>query len=390
VSYKEHFQRALSAAPGRLHFAAHSHHLWPDASFAAHVQAWLDAATFADQKWPMVMGELVPRAQGHIARRIGLGDGLADGASVAFAPNTHELVGRVLSCLPRGRPARVLTTSSEFHSFARQSERLEEAGELVVERVPTEPFSSFVERFAEAARRGEHDLVFFSHTFFDSGFVVPDLGAIVGAVPRPEALIVIDGYHAFMALPVALGPLAARVFYLAGGYKYAMSGEGVCFIHVPPGYAERPRNTGWYAAFGALERAQTRGVSYAPGGARFWGATFDPTALYRFDAVMRWLDQTGIEPGLIHAHAHRLQARFVAGLSGLPVSEADLVVPLSEANRGQFLAFRTPEASAIRERLLAAGVVTDARGDRLRLGFGIYLDEADVDLGLERMRHVLS
>ena len=43
MTYKSLFSRALSAAPGRLHFAAHSHHLWPDASFEAQQQTWLDA-----------------------------------------------------------------------------------------------------------------------------------------------------------------------------------------------------------------------------------------------------------------------------------------------------------------------------------------------------------
>ena len=42
MSFKALFSRALSLAPERLHFAAHSHHLWPDASFEAQQQAWLE------------------------------------------------------------------------------------------------------------------------------------------------------------------------------------------------------------------------------------------------------------------------------------------------------------------------------------------------------------
>src|SRR3546814_4193410 len=48
---------------------------------------------------------------------------------------------------------------------------------------------------------------------------------------------------------------SGRAFYLAGGYKYAMAGEGACFLHAPAGWGLRPRDTGWYAAFGALERS---------------------------------------------------------------------------------------------------------------------------------------
>ena len=43
VSHKPHFRRALDADPERLHFAAHSHHLWPDASFDGQIQAWAEA-----------------------------------------------------------------------------------------------------------------------------------------------------------------------------------------------------------------------------------------------------------------------------------------------------------------------------------------------------------
>jgi kynureninase len=387
VSYKSHFSRALGTAPERLHLAAHSHHLWPDVSFAAQVRAWEDAARHADRKWAHLFEELVPRAQAHVARRLGVGDG----ASIAFAPNTHALVLRILSCLPVDRPPRILTTGSEFHSFARQLARLEEDGLVRVERVPAEPFASFIDRFSEAVANGGHDLVYVSHVFFDSGWVVPDLPALVRAVPSPDTFFVVDGYHAFMALPVDLSEIRDRVFYLAGGYKYAMSGEGVCFLHAPPGYGERPRNTGWFAQFGALNAAHDGRVSYAPGGARFLGATFDPTALHRFDAVMTWLDEIGVTPVDIHEHAHRLQRRFVAGLGPehAPLSAGALVVPIDDENRGQFLTFRSEQAPRVEARFAAADIVTDVRGDRLRIGFGLYHDEGDVDVALTRMREAM-
>jgi len=388
VSYKSFFRRFLEAAPERIHFAAHSHHLWPDVSFDAHVKAWLDAARLADRKWDVVFSDVLPRAQRHVAKRLGTSEPNA----VAFAPNTHELVMRILSCLPYGRALRVLTTDAEFHSFARQASRLEEDGLLAVTRVAAEPHASFVERFAAEASKPGWDLVYLSHVFFNSGWAVPDLSRIVAAVPR-ETFVVIDGYHAFGAIPVDLSTMKDRVFYLAGGYKYAMSGEGCCFVHAPPGYGDRPRDTGWFAAFGALEDAQAPGaVAYAPGGARLFGATFDPSALYRFVAVMDWLDEQKLDAAAIHAHVERLQERFVEHLrkESLPVREDQLVVPLSEKSRGQFLTFQTSAASDIHQRLLRADVVTDVRGDRLRFGFGIYHDETDIDRGVARMRDALA
>lgn len=363
VSYRSHFSRFLAA--DTLHAAAHSHHAWPDVTFEAHQQAWLDAARLHDDKWDLIFAEVLTETQRHIAGRIGL----PDPSTIAVAPNTHELVARIMSCLPS--PARVLTSDAEFHSFARQLSRWEEAGRVDVQRVASAPLNTFVERFSEAAAEGEHDLVFVSHVLFDSGFVVEDLPTIVHAVTRPETFVVIDAYHGFMAVPTDFAPVADRAFYVAGGYKYAMAGEGACFLHCPPGYGERPVDTGWYAGFGDLVAGPKDRVGYPADGGRFLGATFDPSALYRFNAVQRWLDGLGVSVEDIHAHVGALQDQFLELLSDkLPPPDAD--------PRGHFLSIPLPDAGAIYRRLHEAGVVTDFRGDRLRVGFGLYHDPEDV------------
>jgi kynureninase len=379
MSWKKNFARFLGAAPNRLHFAAHSHHPWPDCSFDAHEQAWLDAAREADHKWDRVFSELIPRAQAHVARQLSL----PDPGSVCFAPSTHEFIVRLLSTLPE--PARVLTTDSEFHSFSRQVKRLEEERRVIVERVPVAPFRTFAQRFCEAAARGGHQLVYFSQCFYNTGFRVTDLASLVAAVPGRDACIVIDGYHAFMAMPTDLSRMADRVFYTAGGYKYAMAGEGACFLHCPPGYAERPVNTGWFASFGTLTQGQAHdAVPYAVGGQRFMGATFDPTPLYRFNAVQDWLLREGITVAAIRAHVEKLQRRFLdwRGRTGaLPGAE---LLPPEGADRGNFLIFRSPEAPDWYRQLAALEVLTDLRDDRLRIGFGVYHEDADLDALFER------
>ena len=47
MNLKPHFSRFLQSDPDRLHFAAHSHHPWPDVSFEAQKRCWLDAARLA-------------------------------------------------------------------------------------------------------------------------------------------------------------------------------------------------------------------------------------------------------------------------------------------------------------------------------------------------------
>src|SRR5258708_12314003 len=130
--------------------------------------------------------------------------------------------------------------------------RLEEDGLVAGGRIAAEPFASFGERFASAAGRGGHDLVFVSQIFFNSAGACGSLDAIAGAVRDPQTLVVFDGYHGFMALPTTLAGNADRAFYLAGGYKYAMAGEGACFMHFPGGFAMRPRATRWFPPFPPL------------------------------------------------------------------------------------------------------------------------------------------
>jgi len=380
-SYKAHFQKFIGADPKRVHFAAHSHHFWPDVSFDAHVKAWTDAATLADDKWDRFFGKLYPRAQRHVARVLRL----PDASTIAFAPNVHALVMRVVSCLPS--PMSVLTTDGEFHSFARQLARFEESSRARVVRVPTQPFDTFVDRFREASSKETFDLVYLSHVFFDSGFAVRDLARVVEKIPRDTTTIV-DGYHAFCAIDVDLARLADKIFYVAGGYKYAMSGEGCCFLHAPPGIFPRPIDTGWFAGFFSVTKSDGNApahVAFAEDASRFLGATFDPTPLYRFDAVMSWLERDGITAREIDERAKTLQKKFVDALGEHAARLGELVVPIENANRGQFLVFRSPRAKETHELLASRDVMTDFRDDRLRVGFGIYHDETDVLEGARRI-----
>ena len=263
---KDLFSRALSLDPDRMHFAAHSHHLWPDASFDGQVRAWVEANQFADRKWDLVFG------------------GIADLAALA----------------------------------------------------------------------------------------------------KPEGpWVMIDGYHGFMATPTDLSAVADRIFYVSGGYKYAMTGEGAGFLHAPDGFCERPVLTGWFAEFGNL-MGPPEGVQYRGDAGRFWGATFESTPLYRFNGVRRMLDEEGLTTADVSAHADRLQARFAQALAAGEcgrLGEAEVLNPIAGANRprARFLALKHKDAQAWRARLLEANVVTDVRDDTIRFGFGLYQTDEDVE-----------
>ena len=377
MSFKRLFSRSLGAAPGRLHLAAHSHHLWPDASFAGQVECWEDAARLADRKWDRIMGEVWPEAQRHVAEE--LGTGLPD--AVVFAANTHDFLVRLAAAAPReaGEALRILTSDGEFHSARRQFARWVESGEIALTTVAVEPFDSFAERFLAAARAGAHDLVMVSQLLFGSGRLFDPIGSLAELADPGGPWVVIDGYHSFMALETPFsGHVGSGAFYLAGGYKYAMAGEGMGVMHCPPAFGERPPITGWYAEFEDLSLPPGM-VGYSRDAMRFMGATFDPSSLYRFNAIRRMLADEGLTTREISRHVTGLHGQLLDAVAGTPLGMAELLNPLSGGPHARFLAFRSPQAAQWQASLMEQGCVTDVRGDVLRIGLGLYHDAADVN-----------
>ena len=378
MSFKPLFAKSLGAAPGRLHFAAHSHHLWPDASFEGQVECWDDAAARADTKWDKVMDEVWVEAQGHVSAELGSGDPSA----IVFASNTHDFLVRLQAACPRkaGGPLRVLTSDGEFHSARRQFARWAESGDIELRKIAAEPYDDFTSRFLGAAEAREFDLILISHVMFNNGQIfgeVPQLAAMA----RPEGpWVVIDGYHAFMAIEAPVdAATAATAFYLGGGYKYAMAGEGMGFMHCPPGFGPRPPVTGWFAEFGELTAPPGSQVGYTRNAMRFMGATFDPSALYRFNAIQRMLKENGISTDRVAAKVAGLQDRMLREIAGTVLGEAELLNPPGDGPRARFLAFRDTRAQRWCAELMAKNCITDVRGDVLRIGFGLYHDEEDVE-----------
>jgi selenocysteine lyase/cysteine desulfurase len=375
LSFKHLFSRSLGSPSNRLHFAAHSHHLWPDASFDGQTQCWLDAAALADRKWDKVMGETWPQAQANVAAELGVP---AD--RIVFSSNTHDFLIRLFAAVPSEGPVRVLTSDGEFHSARRQLARWEEEGEAVVTRIDAEPFDSFSDRFLDAARRGGHDLILVSQVLFNSGRIFQHSEALAALADPAGPWVVIDGYHAFMAIENPFLESAAQsAFYLGGGYKYAMAGEGMAFMHCPPGFGPRPPVTGWFAEFGELTAPPGSSVGYTADAMRFMGATFDPSALYRFNAIQRTLRSEGLTTAVISAHVEGLQRHFLDAISGTALGRAELLNPLEGGPHARFLAFRTPDAGRWNAELRSRDCVTDVRGDVLRIGFAIYQEETDVE-----------
>jgi kynureninase len=371
----------------RLLLTGHSHQAWPDAAREGQLEAFEDAALCVDEKWSRAFAKAERVRDGF--RRL-LDD---PGAQIALAQNTHELVTRFLSALDlRGRP-RLVTSDGEFHTLRRQLARLGEEG-LEVVRVRAQPAESLAERMA-AALDGRTSAVLVSAVLYETGRIVPNLGALARASLGAGAEFLVDAYHALGAMPFGVAELELEAAWVVGGgYKYLQLGEGNCFLRLPP-QAEtmRPVLTGWFAEFEELAAERDdNAVTYASGGARFAGSTYDPTSHYRGARVFDFFDERGLSPEFlrtVYLHQTGLLARCFDELDAPErLIRRERAVPLD--GFGGFLALECPHSAAVARRLADGGVSTDARGRYLRLGPAPYLSDAQLEAAMERLEDAVS
>jgi len=373
--YKKYYLEFLKQNEGIQHFACHSHYYWPDVTKQAMIDYWNDSAKYVDSKWEYFFGTKVPIAQRYIAESIGS----SKPDQIVFAGNTHEFIMRILSCFDWRKEVKILTTDSEFYSFNRQIDRLSELDNFKINKISFDPFISFEERFCEAIEKEHYDLIFFSHVFFNSGIKVRNIEKIVDSVNDSDTIIVIDGYHAFRAIPIDISKLEKRIFYTAGSYKYAQGGEGCCFLHVPENTKLRPVNTGWFADFKTLGKEKNHKVGYSDDGMRFAGSTIDFSSLYRLIAVYELFEKDKITRHLIHEYIQKMQQAFLKELSNYShplLNENNLLVD-NINDHGHFLTFRLENALQVEKMaslLKEYKIITDYRADRLRFGFALYHD----------------
>jgi selenocysteine lyase/cysteine desulfurase len=369
----------------RLLLTGHSLQAWPDCSFDAQQQAWLDTAKYVDDVWPHAFEKADRVRRGYAAL---LGD--ADG-SIALAESTHELLIRLFSALPlRDRP-RFVTSTGEFHAVRRQMDRFEEAG-IEVARVELEPVETLTERMA-AAVDDRTCAVIVSSVLFRSARIVPHLDVLAAACRRTGAALIVDAYHHLNVVPFDLHDLDLDdAFVVGGGYKYCQLGQGNAFLRIPPDLELRPVITGWFSEFTALTAKASGSVQYGVGGDRFAGGTYDPTPHYRGARVFDFFIEHGLTPTLlreVYQHQVGVLAAAFDRLDADPrMIDRDRTVRIDQL--AGFLALRTARAGELHDLLRKDGVFTDYRGDVLRFGPAPYLSDAQLEAAMTALGAAIS
>jgi kynureninase len=363
----------------RLLLTGHSHQAWPDRGFDGQQQAWLDAAELVDEKWERAFAraDLVRRG---FRRLLDQREG-----HIALASSTHDLLIRFLSALPLGERPRLVTTDGEFHTIRRQVDRLAEAGiELV--KVPVGDADTLSERLA-AETDGRTSAVLISAVLFQTARIVPNLGYLAGACERVGARLLVDAYHALNVTPFSIAQEGLeRAFVVGGGYKYCQLGEGNCFLRFPPDCGLRPVVTGWFSEFDVLaEPGPGRGVAYGDGPSLFAGSTYDPTSHYRAAEVFGFFEETGMTPSFLRQVNRRqialLARRFDQMDANPALIKRDRDVPPKMI--GGFLTLQSPAAAELCAAQRTEGLLTDYRGEMLRLGPAPYLSDRQLHQAMD-------
>jgi kynureninase len=150
--------------------------------------------------------------------------------------------------------------------------------------------------------------------------------------------------------------------------------------------------TGWFAEFGRLTKMTTGRITYAEGADRWAGATYDPTSHYRAARVFEFFVKELLTPEKLR-EISRGQVRLLADRFDdldldAGVIARDRSIPLERI--GGFLALRSPRAGVLSERLRERGVLTDFRGEILRMGPAPYLSDAQLEQAMAELGKAAS
>jgi kynureninase len=228
-----------------------------------------------------------------------------------------------------------------------------------------------------------------SHVDYRTGRLC-DMAAATAAAHDVGALALWDLSHSAGALAVELDAAGAD---LAVGctYKYLNGGPGApAFAYVAARHQDQLQQplTGWHGTAHPFE--MERPYEPAPGISRVLTGTPPIVSLVALEAALAAFD--GVSMAALRAKSVALTELFINEIDDRLPAVFGLASPRHPDERGSQVALRHPEAYAIKEALIARGVVGDFRPpDILRLGFApLYVRFVDAWDAVDRLVAVMA
>ena len=271
------------------------------------------------------------------------------------------------------RKLRVVASDEEFDSIDFILRVYRDKGRIDLRLMPWREISA-----------GNADLVVISSVMFRSGECVASLGKLLRAAKAAGALVLLDVYHHAGTLPLDLAALEVD-FAIGGSYKYLRGGPGACWLYVRPGLVDtlRTLDTGWFAKRDVFRYERPDPPQYAPGGDAWLESTPPVLAPVQALAGLEMTLELGVERLRDYSiEQKQLLADFLALRRIESTGAGD--------EHGAFLVVTHPQAEKLRQGLAARSVITDVRGDKLRLCPDILNTEAELAQAAEELAAVLA
>ena len=360
------FSRVLDAGRGRIYLANHSLGRPLDATeddVREGLAAWYARMGDAWDTWSAEM-------RAHRARLATL-CGAARPDCVVPKTSAGQGLRAVLNAFD-GTPS-VVATRGEFDSLDVILREYARRGRIVLTLVEPSADGEFVADDLLAAIAPATHLVVISHVLFQTGQRMPCVDAIVARAHAVGARVLLDVYHSLGVLPVDIAALGVD-FAVGGSYKYLRGGPGACFLAIAPRHLDGRFTTldiGWFAKESPFDYARPDPPRFAAGGDGWLEST--PAVLPIFQARSGQVFTRAMGVERLREHSLALQRRLVALLADRGIAARG-----GAADRGAFVVVRDRNAGACSTALAARGVVTDARGEWLRLCPDVLTTDAEL------------
>jgi selenocysteine lyase/cysteine desulfurase len=319
--------------------------------------------TLGASAWYELWMGRIAELRGHIAWLLS-----APEAEVAFTPSVSAGLAAVASAIDYRERKRVVIAELDFPTLGYQwlARR-----DLEVVRVPSDDGVGI-----PAERWGDYvdertAIVATSHVFYSSGYV-QELPAIARVAHDAGALFVVDGYQATGQLEVDPRALGADV-YVSGPLKWLLGGPGLAYLWVREELIAglEPTVVSWFGAEDQFDFRAEELVLRADAGRFSLGTPSVPT-VYTALGGMEIVREIGIAA---------IAARVAALTEDLVVRLRDAGFELRAATdsrrRSGIVMVKHTDAAGVVDRLAAAGIIVDRRGDYVRISPHFYNTSAE-------------
>jgi kynureninase len=289
----------------------------------------------------------------------------------------------VLNALP-GTP-RVLSTRGEFDSIDLLLKQYASLGRIEISWVEADAEGLFTVPGIMRHLRQGIDLVVISHVMFMNGQAVHNLEQLADACHSVGAKLLVDSYHAVGVFPVDVAAMRAD-FVIGGSYKYLRGGPGACFLYLSPDILAsglRPLDTGWFARENTFGYERRDPPHLRAGGDAFLESTPPVLTYYQARSGQQFTLAITVE---------RLRAYGQRQLSELKryLADAGIEAIGGDADHGAFLSVRHTNASDLSKKIAEKNVITDARGEWLRLCPDCLTREEELRTAVSVLRRTLE